>query len=194
VRAVVEVAAGAPSLVERSPVASLLGTVEAPLASSVLVPGTALAGLALDPVTMIEAAQTPESVDDLATAVASAEAELRAMPPVGLVLLGIDYGGEFFDFEGTPVALPVEPSPNRIVIYAQFGGQTDAETAATVIERRLATGGSQQYALPWSEIFRSWDVSVIADRPVVRIVLDPGPTRSLWLGLLFSRDLGFLAW
>jgi hypothetical protein len=194
VRAVAAVAAGAPSLLDRTPISSLLEAVEAPLASSMLIPGSALAGSTLDPRAVIATGPTPGAEEDLATAIASAEAELRQMPPVGFTLLGVDFGGEFFNVEGTPEALAVAPTPNRLRFYVQFASQADAATAAVVIERRLATGSSQRVELPWSELFGGWEISVVAGRPVVRIVLDPGARRSLWYNLLYNRDLGFLAW
>jgi hypothetical protein len=193
-RAVAAVAAGAPALLDRTPVASLLAAVEAPLASSMLLPGLALQGVPFDPLDMLDAAQTPDAMDDLATEVAAAEVALRAMPPVGFALLGIDYGGEWENLEGTPIALPIDAPPNRFRFYLQFGNRDDAATAAEVIAERLATGGSQRYEQPWSAIFTSWEVSVVPDRPVVRLVLDPGLARGLWFSLLYSRDLGFLAW
>jgi hypothetical protein len=194
VRAVAAVAAGDRSLRERTPVASLLAAVEAPLASSMLVPGLALQGVPFDPREVIGAAQTPEAVDDLATAEASVEAELQTMPSVGFTLMGIDYGGEFLDLAGTPVALPVEAPPDRIRIYLQFANRDDAATAVPVIERRLATGSSQRAEVPWTTFFRGWEIWVVADRPVVRVALDVNASRNLWYNLLFNRDLGFLAW
>jgi hypothetical protein len=194
VRAVAAVAAGAPSLLDRTPIASLLGAVEPPLASSLLIPGNALAGAAFDPTELLETAATPDTMDELATAIASAEAARREMPPVGFTLLGIDYGGEFSELTGTPVALPIEPTPNRVRFYLQFVSQDDAATAAAVIERRLAKGRSLRADVPWSELFQGWEISVVGDRPIVLIALEVGDRRSIWFNLLYSRDLGFLAW
>ena len=193
-RAVAAVAAGAPSIVRRAPVAELMEAVAEPLASSMLLPGLALAG-GFDPLAVtLDPDATSASIDDMATAVAAAEAERRRMPPVGLALFGVTYGGEFVDPEGTPVPLPVDAPPTRHRFYIHVGGRGAAARAVPVIEERLATGGSSVSEQAWSELFQDWSVSVVGERPVVLVEVDPGANRTLWYALLSRRDLGFLAW
>ena len=196
-RAVATVAAGAASLGARSPVQRLLGAVAEPLASIILVPGLALSGPG-DPTELLGAAATPDAVDDLATAIAAEEAARQAMPPIGLALFGVTYGGEFASLAGTPEALPhpasIRQSPTRLRFFLQFGGVDDAERAVPAIEERLETGRSVRTEQPWSEVFRSWSVAVVPEHAVVLVEIDPGAARNAWFGLLFSRDLGFLAW
>jgi hypothetical protein len=193
-RAIAAVAVGAPSLGDRTPVRSLLDAVQIPLASWILLPGLALQGDSGLSTLVFNPAASPSAIDDLATAIASAEAERQRMPPVGLTLLGVTAGGAFVDLQGTPLPFPVEPPPARIHAYLQFGGEADAAVAAGVIEERLATGSSIYYLRPWSEIFAGWSVSALPGQPIVLVDLDPGAALNRWLNLLSTRDLGFLAW
>jgi hypothetical protein len=178
-----------PSLGDRVDVAALVGAIEEPLASAMLVTGAALQGATL---LGLDTASGTAVADELATRIA----EFSRMPPILMALLGVTPGG--------PLAQPLSATatPNPDVPPAQFEialllpTQAAAETAAEVATERLATGVSYRTGRPLTDYFATWDARVLADPPIVVLELGfaPDVQPRIWLQMIAGRDLPFLAW
>jgi hypothetical protein len=178
----------APSLGDRSDVATLLAAAVGPLASALLlagddVRGDRMLGPALEVTPAIPAVQT-------------IAAGFEEMPPISLVLLGITPGGPF----DRPSAEVETTEPGllaaRFEIALVLPTQADAETAARVAGNRLETWGSFYDFRPLSGYFASWTVGALPDQPVAVLELQfaPGVPPAIWSQLIERRDLPFLAW
>jgi hypothetical protein len=188
-RTLIAIAQGkAPSLGDRVDVAALVGAIEKPLASALLMTGAALQWA---PMLGLDVIGTPEA-DALRTQVA----EVAKMPPIATALLGITPGG--------PIQHPLDetPTPRPDLPAAQFEiaillpNAAAAQTAAQVIEERLQTMVSLYSLRPLTDYFASWDSRVLSDAPVVVLELTFAPETSpnLWVQMIARRDLPFLAW
>jgi hypothetical protein len=190
-RATIAAAKGTgPSLGDRVDVAALVGAIEQPLASAVLMNGAGLQGTPL----VGSFAGTP--IPEMADAVATEMAEFAEMPPITTALLGVTPGGPL----SRPMSQDDEPQPD--VVRAQFEialllpTREAAETAVRVAEERLATGSSMRTGRPLTDYFSSWESRVAEDAPVAVLALQFGPETqpAIWFQMIFSRDLVFLAW
>ena len=188
---VLDVVAGdAPSLAERDDIAVLLPTVPDDLASALFVDGTMLTGGV--PEKLLE--QDPEATPDI-EAIAAEMAESSELPPVVTAMLGTTAGGPLeLDDETAAFASDIPDAGAVVVVVMQTPDA--AETAAPIIEERLATAASSATDQPYAEFFPERSVEVVPETPVVRIelTLGEGIQRNILMQMLFSRDLGFLAW
>jgi hypothetical protein len=190
-RAIIAVAQGRqPSLGDRVDVAALVGAIQAPLASATLVTGDSLEGTTMLGPGVLTG--TPAASGDLATQVA----QFSEMPPIALALLGVTPGGPV-TLPGGGIATPrPDVPPARFEIALLLGNHAAAETAARVIDERLATGTSLFTLRPLTDYFSSWDVHALPDEPiaVAEITFAPDVQPRLWIQMLARRDLPFLAW
>ena len=197
VRGALAAAAGAePSFAERADVAPLLRAAPADLVSALLVDGELLRAVP-DPAEAILGDELPE---DFATRVAEELVEARRLPPVAAALLGQTAG---LNADGNQMATPEgAPAPTaRLVVILSTTNPDAAETAAMVIEERLATGRTSPLMgtmadRSWTELFPERMVRAGADESAVLIELATGPgVRPFILQeMLFQRIPGFLAW
>lgn len=194
VHAVLDVVAGRASpLANRPGVAPLLAAA-GDLVSATLFDGSGLRGL--DPVVAV-LDPTPPSADELATRIA----ELGQMPSVGLALLGTTAGGPVRPLGGdaaTPFPAPPGAPRARFVLALLLANRAAAETAVPVVLERLASGRSTRADEPWATIFPAAErrVAAIPDAPILLVDLGLGEDVSPRIGfdLLYTRDLGFVAW
>ena len=186
-----------PSFAERADVAPLLRAAPPDLVSALLVDGELLRAVA-DPAGAFFGDESPE---DFATRVAEEQVEARRMPPVTAALLGRTAGVLPGDLGmATPEAMPA-PSA-RLVVALSMTSPDAAETAATVIAERLATGrtspvmSGEMADRPWAELFPERVVRAVSGEPAVLIELAPAPgVRPFILPeMLFQRMPGFLSW
>jgi hypothetical protein len=198
VRGALSAAAGTePSFAGRADVASLLGAAPPDLVSALLVDGELLRAVA-DPAGAFLGDESPQ---DFATRVAEEQVEARRLPPVAAALLG-QTAGLIADGNqmATPEAIPTPPA--RLVIVLSTINPDAAETSATVIAERLATGktsplmSGEMADRAWAELFPERTVRAVSGGPAVLIELAPAPgVRPFILQeMLFQRMLGFLAW
>jgi hypothetical protein len=198
VRGALAAAAGtAPSFAGRADIAPLLRAASPDLVSALFVDGEFLRAVP-DPAAAFLGDESPQ---DFATRVAEEQVEARRLPPVTAALLG-QTAGLLSDSNG--MATPEEPAaaPARLVVVLSMIGPDAAETAATVIAERLATGRSSPLMSgetadrPWTEIFPQRVVRAESVDPAVLIELLPAPgVRPFILQeMLFQRVPGFLAW
>ncbi len=198
VRGALAAAAGTePSFAGRADVASLLGAAPPDLASALLVDGELLRAVA-DPAGAFLGDESPE---DFATRVAEEQVEARRLPPVAAALLG-QTAGLIADGNqmATPEAIPTPPA--RLVVVLSTINPDAAETSATVIAERLATGktsplmSGEMADRAWAELFPERTVRAVSGEPAVLIELVPAPgVRPFILQeMLFQRMPGFLAW
>jgi hypothetical protein len=198
VRGALAAAAGtAPSFAGRADIAPLLRAAPPDLVSALLVDGELLRAVP-DPAAAFLGEESPQ---DFATRVAEEQVEARRLPPVVAALLG-QTAGLLSDTIG--VATPAEPptSPARLVVILSMTSPDAAETAATVIAERLATGrtspliSGEMADRPWTELFPQRVVRAVSGEPAVLIELLPAPgVRPFILQeMLFQRMPGFLAW
>jgi hypothetical protein len=186
-RSVLAVVAGnAPSLAQNEDVAALLGTIASSLAGAMVVTGEVLQ----------QEAMVPPSAS--AEAAAQIEAELSVtgeLPPVRLALFGVTPGGPLptDEQDATPVGLE---NPASYSIRLLVGRDADAENALAIIEQRLDKLLSLVSRQPYRDLLTLREASVSEDGSVILLDLDFGEERlpSLWIDLLFQRDLLFLAW
>jgi hypothetical protein len=185
----------APSLLDRPEIAELVAAGDPGLVAAFLTTGEALQA---EPIGDVNDSATVAAA--FATAAAAEAAVVGAMPPVDLALLGVTAGGPlpFERTEGgaTPVGFLPDAPDARLVISLRFADRAAVETAASVVDHRLASGQSASDQRPWTEFFADWTLAVAPDAPVLTVTLTYGPeTRvDIWMGLLFRRDLGFVAW
>jgi hypothetical protein len=198
VRGALAAAAGTePSFAERADVAPLLRAAPADLVSALLVDGELLRAVP-DPAGAFLGNEAPQ---DFATRVAEEQVEARRLPPVAAALLG-QTAGLIADRNQmtTPEAIP--PSSSQLVVALSTINPDAAETAATVIAERLATGrtsplmSGETADRSWAELFPERTVRAVSGEPAVLIELMPAPgVRPFILQeMLFQRVPGFLAW
>jgi hypothetical protein len=198
VRGALAAAAGTePSFAGRADVASLLGAVPPDLVSALLLDGELLRAVT-DPAGAFLADESPE---DFATRVAEEQVEARRLPPVAATLLG-QTAGLIADGNqmATPEAIPTPPA--RLVVVLSTINPDAAETSATVIAERLATGktsplmSGEMAVRSWAELFPERTVCAVSGESAVLIELVPAPgVRSYILQeMLFQRMPSFLAW
>jgi hypothetical protein len=195
--ALAAVAGTEPSFAGRADVASLLGAAPPDLALALLVDGELLRAVA-DPAGAFLGDESPE---DFATRVAEEQVEARRLPPVAAALLG-QTAGLIADGNqmATPEAIPTPPA--RLVVVLSTINPDAAETAATVIAERLATGktsplmSGEMADRSWAELFPERTVRAVSGESAVLIELVPAPgVRPFILQeMLFQRMPGFLAW
>jgi hypothetical protein len=198
VRGALAAAAGTdPSFAGRADVASLLGAAPPDLVSALLVDGELLRAVA-DPAGAFLGDESPE---DFATRVAEEQVEARRLPPVAAALLGQTAG---LIADGNQMATPeaISTPPARLVVVLSTINPDAAETSATVIAERLATGktsplmSGEMADRAWAELFPERTVRAVSGEPAVLIELVPAPgVRPFILQeMLFQRMPGFLAW
>jgi hypothetical protein len=196
VRGALAAAAGTePSFAERADVAPLLRAAPADLVSALLVDGELLRAVA-DPAGAFLGDESPQ---DFATRVAEEQVEARRLPPVAAALLGQTAG---LIADGNQIATPEAILPSAQIVVLRTINPDAADTAATVIAERLATGrtsplmSGEMADRSWAELFPERTVRAVSGEPVVLIELIPAPgVRPFILQeMLFQRMPGFLAW
>ena len=195
--ALAAVAGTEPSFSGRADVAPLLGAAPPDLVSALLVDGELLRAVA-DPAGAFLGDESPQ---DFATRVAEEQVEARRLPPVAAALLG-QTAGLIADGNqmATPEAIPTPPA--RLVVVLSTINPDAAETAATVIAERLATGktsplmSGEMADRSWAELFPERTVRAISGEPAVLIELVSalGVRPFILQEMLFQRMPGFLAW
>ena len=178
------------SLAERDDIAALLPNVPDDLASALFVDGTMLTGGVPEELLELDPQATPD-IEAIATDVA----EGSDMPPVVTAMLGTTTGGPLqLDGETSPPSSDIPAARGAVVVVLQ--SPDAAETAAPVIEERLATATSLATDQPYAELFPERSVEAVPETPVVRIDLTfaEDTQRNILMQMLFSRDLRFLAW
>jgi hypothetical protein len=186
-----------PSFAGRAGIAPLLRAAPADLVSALLVDGELLRAVA-DPAGAFLGEESPA---DFATRVAEEQVEARRMPPVAAALLGQTAG---LIADGSQMATPeATPAPSaQLVVVLSTTNPDAAETAATVIAERLATGrtsplmSGEMADRAWAELFPGRTVHAVSGEPAVLIELAPAPgVRPFILQeMLFQHMPGFLAW
>jgi hypothetical protein len=177
VRGVLAAAAGtAPSFTERADIAPLLRAAPPDLFSALFVDGELLRAVP-DPAAAFLGDESPR---DFATRVAGEQVEARRLPPVTAALLGQTAGLLPGDLgTATPEAMPTQTA--LLVVVLSTTSPDAAETAATVIAERLATGrtsplmSSETADRPWAELFPERSVRAMPGEPAVLIELIPAP-------------------
>jgi hypothetical protein len=173
-----------PTLAEQPGVMQALNTLETPLMSSaVLGPGNFLPGI---PPELFQ----PSSQDEIAEAMEA----LRAQKPVPVVLAAIagDTPGGPVEFK-TRDAVSLASQPDSLTTFALvYATPEDAQTAATQIVERLATGSSMASSEPWSEIFSVWSAVPNPEQSSVLLTIKWNGRAGRAINLVFNRDLGFI--
>ena len=195
--ALAAVAGTEPSFAGRADVAPLLGAAPPDLVSALLLDGELMRAVA-DPAGAFLGNESPQ---DFATRVAEEQVEARRLPPVAAALLG-QTAGLIADANqmATPEAIPAPPA--RLIVVLRTIIPDAAETAATVIAERLATGktspmmSGEMADRSWAELFPERTVRAVSGEPALLIELVPAPgVRPFILQeMLFQRMPGFLAW
>lgn len=187
-RAIIAVVHGsASSLADRVDVAALVRAITKPLASALLMAGTALqvdvAGALL--------AATPD-VGAMKTQVA----EVARMPPILMALLGVTAGGPLAQPPGGVATPRAGIPPARFEIAVLLPDHAAAETAAKVATERLATGASLATRQPLTHYFASWNARALPNSPVAVLELEFAMEVQprIWAQMIYQRDLVFLAW
>ena len=198
VRSALAAAAGMePSFADRAEVAPLLWAAPPDLVSALLVDGELLRAVP-DPAGAFLGDESPR---DFATRVAEEQVEARRSPPVAAALLGCTAGLLPGD-SGTATPAAIAPPSARLVVALSTISADAAETAATVIAERLATGRTPPLMSgdlanrPWLELFPRQTVHAVSGEPGVLIELVPAPGVPPFIvqTMLFHRIPGFLAW
>jgi len=195
IEAVLEVQAGErDSMAEQSDIAAILPHVPQDLATALFIDGSMLTGglpggfPEFDP--NLDGLATPD-LDALATE----QAEQREMPPVTMALLGTTVGGPL-QLRGETVKMAPDTPDAREVALVHVGSADEAESAATIIGERLATGSSARTGEPFATSFPERTVEAVPETPVVLIELTLGEDvpRGILMWMFHGQDLGFLAW
>ena len=132
----------------------------------------------------------PSSQDEIAEAMEA----LRQQEPAPVVLAAIagDSPGGPIEFK-TRDAVSIASQP---VSYSKFAlayaTPEAAQTAATQIEDRLATGSSMAINEPWSSLFSEWSAVPNLEQSSVLLSLKWDGRASRAVNLVFNRDLGFI--
>jgi hypothetical protein len=177
------------SLGDRDDVAEVVGAIEHPLASAILLGGAALRSGATVVITIGGKTPTP---DDAATETT----ETPEMPPISLALLGVTAGGPFSRPLGEAATPQPDVPPATFEIALLLSTRAEAEVAARVAAARLTAATTNLTQRPFTDFFASWDARVLPDRPVAVLELEfaPGVEPRVWIRLVGTRDLEFLAW
>lgn len=171
------------SFSSRSDMATIVASLEGPIASALIVDGSVLTVTAMLP-------------PDLATDAAAlertlAEVSVVPMPPISSALFGITPGHQDNATSGTSGVTRAE-----VIIILTMAGAGTAHRAAETVEIRLGSLHSTSNGRPYSEMFTSWRVEPATGGDLLSITLQPAPgtVPSVWAQLLYQRDLLFLAW
>jgi hypothetical protein len=169
-------------------IAALIGSLEEPLVSALLVPGAQFS----------LAAQLPPFLLEDQDAKAEIDAQLAAtgeLPPIALGLVGITAGGPTVIMDEGEEPL-IEMPPATIVYRLLMATPGSAEAAATVVDKRLDTMSSMVDQRPYADLFGSWEANAVGDGTILALDLLPpeGSPVSRWIQPLLARDLLFLAW
>ena len=189
--AVLDVAGGErASLMDQAGVATLVANAPRDLATAMLLHGTMLATGVPASLLEIGSGETPD-----VSAIATEIAETSTMPPIAMALLGATTGGPLVSADQPLPTPPGTPDARAVAVLLMLSPDA-AETAATVVEERLATGSSTHYERPYAELFPERVVQVVPATAVllVELTLGPDAPRNVLTQLLYSRDLGFLGW
>lgn len=178
-REVIAVANGeAPSIADREEIAALVGAMDEPLVSGIILTGDFL---------RFESLLGPGAHDVTPLA--------DEMPAVELALFGITAGG--------PVSRPMtQESPTPGIPRATFKiallhqSAEDAQRSAEVATGRLATAQSLLSLDPLADLFESWNAFALDDPPVMvmSLVIAEDRFAQTWLRMVLTRDLPFLGW
>jgi hypothetical protein len=142
--------------------------------------------LTLDPET------GPEDIAAAATEFAEQLSE-PALPPPIYALFGITAGGPIDLGDDSGLAVDEQPV-SAARISAHFGTAEAAAEAAPIIRERLETGSFQSTGEPYTDRFASWQVDVVERQPLVVISIESKDRPIDLRGMLYQRDVGFLAW
>lgn len=117
-----------------------------------------------------------------------------AMPPVEMARLGFTAVGPIPDAEEAAL-LPDRPDANAVIVLRMRNADA-ATSAVPVLVERPATESSEQTKLPYADLFPERTVEAMSGTPEIWITLTlgEGVSRGILMQLLYSRDLGFLAW
>jgi hypothetical protein len=190
--AVLNVAAGQrPSLMDQAGIATMVASAPVDLVSAVLVHGAGLASGV--PASLLDVAAEGRTPD--ISAIATEIAEAGRMPPVAMALLGSTAGGPL-EIGDESLALPADTPDARAVALLLMLTPEAADTAAAIVDERLATASSERLGQPFSQMFPERDVRVVPGTSVVLVdlTLGDGLQANILTQMLYSRDLGFLAW
>ena len=201
--AIAAAAGSEPTLAEDDAIAPLLPNLPADLVSAWIVAGDALVWSA-DPAALLpEATPGATDVDAIATEIATDAGEARRMPPIVAALLGQTAGGPLGDIGPRGDSLPADLPPAKVVVALTMLSHEAAETAAAVVEERLATmavppfrPGDDPLAPTYAALFPEAALHVADAEPVVVVELTQGPPPSqrILIDLLVRRSLTLLAW
>jgi hypothetical protein len=180
-RGIIAVAHGsAPSLADRPDVAPLLGAIAQPLASALLVSGTALQWQQVFGPNV-----TAAQIDRIKS--------VWPMPPILMALFGVTAGGPLVGGANAARTSRSEIPPARFEIAILLANRDAGAAAVQGVKNRLANNNDLRTHEPLTDEFASWDVHALADRPIVVLELRfaPGVQPTLWFYLV---DLGLLGW
>lgn len=171
-------------LIEQPGVLPALNTLDMPLiTSAVLGPGNFMPGI--PPELFL-----PSSQDEIAEAMEA----LRAQEPAPIVLAAIagDTAGGPIEFK-TRDANSMASQPDSLTKFALvYATPDEAQTAATQIEQRLATGSSVVSRNAWSEMFADWSAVPNPEQSSVLLTIKWNGRAGRAVNLVFNRDLGFI--
>jgi hypothetical protein len=193
IREIVAVAQGnASSLADRLDIAALVTAIPRPLASAILLRGGSLQLSSM----LLGFSATPGQVQELVQQIEG----LGKMPPITMALFGISAGGPLPEplGEATPEATPVpediEPAVYEIGLLTLAPG--NARTAEAVVAARIGALNSTRTDQPYAEMFTSVTPAGPAELPVavIELTFSDKTHPSIWLNMIFSRDLLFVGW
>jgi hypothetical protein len=196
IREVVAVSQGnATSLADRLDVSALVQAMPRPLATAVLVPGSALL---LGDMMVGQMIEDPNGLDELMAEIE----QLGEMPPITMGLIGVTPGGPLQPVssdgtpESSPVPLPDVGAPAALDIGLLTLTLADAREAEQIAVARIGALDSLRYERPYSELFTNVTPAGPADLPVavIELGLSDEILPSIWADLLFSRDMLFVGW
>jgi hypothetical protein len=186
----------APSLAADEGTAMLLSAVEEPLATAVVIPGTALDYIGLTPDgKVVENPNVPSQFASRIAEMAEATDASLEMPPIKLVLMGMTAGGppSHFLSSGSAATPTVDSPAATIWAYVLFKSSEDAELAVLVLRERLA---ALRIMPPWLDFtgFEREIVRTAPGQPVVILSLGGGIARFRWQVMLLTGALPLFAW
>jgi hypothetical protein len=187
---------GSPSAAVDPGTTTLLGAVEEPLATAVLVPGAFLKAPDGNPYE--EFIANPNVPPEVATRVAEElglDEERPQLPPVRLVLMGTTAGGPLPESRATAsIATPAGGAPDATIwAYVLFDTVEAAEEAIPLLRERA---WAPWFGPPWDglEGFERATVRVAPGLPVAILDLGGGSPRYSWRAMLLSRQLFVFDW
>jgi hypothetical protein len=193
IREIVAVAQGnASSLADRLDIAALVPSIPRPLASALLLRGGSLQLSGM----LLGFSASPGQVQELVQQIE----QLGTMPPITMALFGVSAGGPLPEAlgEGTPEATPVpediEPAVFEIGLLTLVPG--NARTAEETVVARIGALNSTRTEQPYGEMFTSVTPAGPAELPVavLELTFSDETLPSIWLNMIFSRDLLFVGW